>query len=114
MPSAYAYGGYGGRSRELCKPPSFSDETPARNAVVSSFSDFSFIASSNTDKSTLVVKVNGEVVDVTIKEKPHGAFAVEGSIPQPITQEGVIRISISANSARTCNKSYVYLVKVKP
>lgn len=112
--SVYAYGGGGSRRSSSCTAPSFSEETPAKDAVVSSFSGFSLLTSSNTDGSTVVTKINGEAVDPTITEKRYGGLKVEANAPKPITTEGPVIVSITANSEPGCSKSYVYRVHVKP
>lgn len=112
-PLAWAYGGGGGGLRRpSCIPPSFSEESPQKEAVVSPFSGFSFVTSANTNKSTIVVKINGQPTDVAITEKGHGGLLVTGKLPQAITEEGWVTISISAGSTPNCTKSYVYRIKV--
>lgn len=112
-PLVFAYGGGGeGLQRPSCIPPSFSEESPQKDAVLPAFSEFSFIASPNTKRSTVVVKINGQVMDVTITEKRDGGSLVTGRLPNPINQEGFVTISISAASTPDCRKNYVYRVKI--
>ena len=113
-PLTFAYGGGGGDlKRPSCIPPSFSEESPQKDAVLPAFSEFSFVASANTKKPTIVVKINGQVKDVTITEKRYGGLLVTGRLPDPvIIQEGFVTISISAASTPDCIKNYVYRVRI--
>ena len=113
VPLASAYGGGGGGLlRPSCIPPSISEESPQKDAVVASFSEFSFVTSPNTDKTTVVVKINGQVADAAITQKGYGGLLVTGKLPQPVTEAGFVTISIAAASTPGCNKYYVYRVKV--
>lgn len=113
VPLALAYGGGGGGLlRPSCIPPSFSEESPQKEAVVSSFSEFSFATSPNTDKSTVVVKINGQPAEVAITQKGYGGLLVTGQLPEAITEAGFVTLSISAASTPGCTKSYAYRVKV--
>jgi hypothetical protein len=112
-PLAFAYGGGGGGlQRPSCIPPSFSEESPQKDAVLPAFSEFSFVASPNTKRSTVVVKINGQVTDVMINEKRYGGLLVTGRLPDPVTEEGFVTIGISAASTPDCIKNYVYRVKI--
>jgi len=112
-PLTFAYGGGGGDlKRPSCIPPSFSEESPQKDAVLPAFSEFSFVASANTKKPTIVVKINGQVKDVAITEKRDGGLLVTGRLPDPVTQEGFVTISISAASTPDCIKNYVYRVRI--
>jgi hypothetical protein len=111
-PLAFAYGGGGDLKRPSCILPSFSEESPQKDAVLPAFSEFSFVASPNTKRSTVVVKINGQVMDVTIDEKRDGGLLVTGRLPDPVTEEGFVTIGISAASAPDCTKNYVYRVKI--
>ena len=112
-PLAFAYGGGGGGlQRPSCILPSFSEESPQKDAVLPAFSEFSFVASPNTKRSTVVVKINGQVMDVTIDEKGYGGLLITGRLPEPVTKEGFVTISISAASTPDCTKNYVYRVKI--
>ena len=112
-PLAFAYGGGGGGlQRPSCIPPSFSEESPQKDAVLPAFSEFSFVASPNTKRSTVVVKINGQVMDVTINEKRYGGLLVTGRLPDAVTEEGFVTIGISAASTPDCTKNYVYRVRI--
>lgn len=111
--SASAYGG-GGSSSSSCAKPQFFKETPVKESTVPAFSEFSFVASANTLKDTIAVKVNGEPVDVSITEKRSGRFLIEGNLPQSVTQPGKVRVSVSAKSKDQCAKLFVYYVNVSP
>ena len=113
VPLVFAYGGGGGGlQRPSCIPPSFSEESPQKDAVLPAFSEFSFVASANTKKPTIVVKINGQAMDATITEKRDGGLLVTGRLPNPVNQEGFVTISISAASTPDCRKNYVYRVKI--
>jgi hypothetical protein len=112
-PLAFAYGGGGGGlQRPSCIPPSFSEESPQKDAVLPAFSEFSFVASPNTKRSTVVVKINGQVTDVMINEKRYGGLLVTGRLPDAVTEEGFVTIGISAASTPDCIKNYVYRVRI--
>jgi hypothetical protein len=113
VPLASAYGGGGGGLlRPSCTPPSFSEQSPPKDAVIPSFSEVSFVTSPNTNKSTVVVKINGQPAEVTMTEKGPGGLRVTGKPPQAITEAGFATISLSAASAPGCTKNYAYRVKV--
>ena len=59
--SVHAYGG--GGSSKKCKRPVFTEKSPPNGSVVSPKSGFSFVASANTKKSSIVVKSKMLAID---------------------------------------------------
>lgn len=92
-----------------CDPPHFFDETPTRDAKVSSFQDFSITASDNTDGTTVKVWVNNEPVPVSISEERSGRLLIKGSLPTPITR-GKAWIRVTGDSKDGCDQLFVWNV----
>ena len=110
--AVYAYGS-SSKPAQKCEAPTFTGESPAKASTVDAFSDFAFVASKSTDSATLVVKINGEPVDVAKQAKGTDKIAVSGSIDPPITETGFVLVSIKADDKKgQCPGSLVYRVNV--
>ncbi len=112
-PMAYPYGG-GGKPPEsfVCQAPTFSGLAPERESEVASFSEFSFMTSKEVNASTLVVKVNGQPVQISTEDKALG-LQVKGTLAQPITEPGMVVVSAAIdNSGGGCPGRLAYRVKV--
>lgn len=109
---AWAYGG-GGGSGTSCTKPYYSDEKPAQNSEIRALAELSFTASDNTATNTLVAKVNGQSVPLTVTPQSSGRYAVAGKLPQPVAQEGKIQISVYGKSKDDCDNLFVYYVTVR-
>lgn len=112
-PTVHAYGG-GGKPRDsfACQPPTFTRLSPERESEVAAFSEFSFLASKDVDKSTLVVKVNGQPVPVSAEHKALG-LQVKGTLAQPIIEPGMVVVSAAVdNVGGKCPGRMAYRVKV--
>lgn len=111
--TVHAYGG-GGKPPESfgCQAPTFTRLAPERDSEVASFSEFSFLTSSDVDASTLVVKVNGQPVQVNAEDKALGLH-VKGTLAQPITEPGMVVVSAAIdNGEGGCPGRVAYRVKV--
>lgn len=114
--TAYAYGG-GGRSQSQsgnCTGVLISNEDPAPKAVIPELSNFSFVVGSNTQVSNLVVKIRDQEGELNVTEQSDGSYLVEGSLPEPITEERYARIDIFAKTNAGCETHHNYLVKIEP
>ena len=116
MPSAYAYNS--GQSSSHCDKPIFSEFQPAANKYTQSLTEFSMMASSNTVASSVHVKVSlGERViefgphDLDIKTQKSGRLEISGKLERPI-EHGFVRISVTAHSKPTCEKTDGFLVRI--
>ena len=109
---AFAYGG-GGSATSSCTPPFFSKQNPPKEAVVPSFSTFSFQASPQTWPTSIKVMVKDQSIDVKVTKQSSGAVLVEGTLPEPIT-EGAVLLKVSAANAFNCTKNEGWLIKIDP
>lgn len=111
--TVHAYGGAGiKRETFVCEPPTFTRLAPERESEVASFSEFSFLTSKDVDASSLVVKVNGQPVQVSAENKALG-LQVKGTLAQPITEPGVVVVSAAIdNAGGKCPGRLAYRVKV--
>lgn len=109
---ALAYGvSHHGGPLLSCEPPQFFDESPAKDAKVSSFQSFSITASDNTDRDTVKVSVNNEPVPVTITEERSGRLAIQGSLKEVVTS-GRVWIRVTGYSKDGCDQLRVWNVYV--
>lgn len=83
--SAFVTGHHGGLIIN-CTAPIFFEESPARDAKVGVFRQFSFTASDNTDPLTLKAWINNQPVAITVTRQRSGRYTVEGILAEPITQ----------------------------
>jgi hypothetical protein len=115
--TAYAYSS-GGSSSQHCDKPLFSEFEPAANKYVQSFMEFSMVASSNTAPNSIVVNISsGEYQrhfdhsNLEITPLKNGKFEISGKIERPI-EKGFVRISVTAHSKPTCEKTDGYLLRI--
>ncbi|MFZ2168522.1 MAG: hypothetical protein WAW61_02680 [Methylococcaceae bacterium] len=92
--NVWAYGS-SSSSKKVCNKPKFSEFVPVNNAQVEAKSDFSFVASANTNLDSIIVTIKSKPVAVTITPKNHG-FQVKGTLPDTLTG-GFARIGIAAD-----------------
>jgi len=116
MSSAYAYNS--GQSSSHCDKPVFSEFQPAANKYTQSLTEFSMMASSNTVPSSVHVKVSfGDRViefgphDLEIKTQKSGRLEISGKLERPL-EHGFVRISVTAHSKPTCEKTDGFLVRI--
>jgi hypothetical protein len=108
--TAWAYGGGGGSSG--CEEPKFLQPIPS--GTVASLTEFSFIATDQTDAASLVVEVNGQKLTPSIDKQRNGDYAVKVVLPQPIDQPGKVRIGVSAKGKQGCAGFQPFYLEVKP
>lgn len=96
-----------------CNPPQFFDQKPAKNAEVDAVRDFSFIASEDTDSSTIKVWANNEPVAIKVTQQRSGSYLVEGQLKESVNQGKVwFRASAEANDGCDENSAWnVYINK---
>jgi hypothetical protein len=95
-----------------CHPPKFIQEKPLDNAQVSSFQEFEFTTSDNTDGATIKVWVNNKLLDVAIVKLPSGHFRVKGKLPEPLL-EGKAWIKVTSESNDGCNALRAWNIYIK-
>lgn len=111
-PVVHPYGCGVDKERFACDPPTFTNLAPERETEVAAFSEFSFLMSKEVKVPTLVVKVNGQPVQVSAEQKTLG-LQVKGKLAQPITQTGVVVVSAAIEDASGgCPGHLAYRVKV--
>ena len=110
-PAAWAYGSGGGGTAS-CAEAKFYDETPARNAVVPSLSDIALVASDNTEIATLDLQVNGKPVKPETSQRRSGEWDVKAHLPEPITQPGKVRVTLTAKSKEGCETFLPYYLVI--
>jgi hypothetical protein len=111
-PAIFAYGS-GGGSSSSCSEPKFYDQSPAKNATVSSLSEISLIASDDTDISTLELEVNGNRLQPDISQRRSGDWLLHAKLAEPITQSGKVRVTLVAKSKDGCSTFYPYYLDVR-
>lgn len=111
-PLLHAYGS--GSSSSSCTEPHFYDESPAKNAVIQTLSEFSITASDNTDTSTLTMEINGQKVQPAITALRSGERQLRVQLPEPLTQAGKVRITLDAKSKDGCSTFYPVYLEIKP
>ena len=112
--NAIAYGGGGGGGGSSCEEASFFQMNPAGNSTVSSFSQFSFMASGNTDTGTLDVQINGVKSEPVVTQQRSGDLLLEVKPATAITQPGKVRITLKAKSKEGCETFQPIYIEVKP
>ncbi len=95
-----------------CHPPKFMQEKPLDNAQVSSFQEFEFMTSDNTDGKTIKVWVNNKLLDVDIVPLASGHYRVKGKLPEPLL-EGKAWIKVTSESNDGCNALRAWNVYIK-
>ena len=110
--SVWAYGGGGGGAAS-CAEAKFYDESPARNSVLSSVSDIAIVASDNTEIPSLELQVNGKQVKPDVSQRRSGEWDLKVKLPEPITQAGKVRVTLSAKSKEGCSTFFPYYLEIK-
>ncbi len=113
---AHAYNS--NQSSTHCEKPTFSEFQPATNKYTQSFTEFSFVASSNTVPTSINVNVSaGELKyhftskDLQITPRKNGQLEVKGKLPRPI-EHGFARVSMMGHIKPGCDKSDGYLIRI--
>ncbi len=109
--SAWGYGG-GGGSAASCSEAKFYDESPVRNSKLASLSDINLVASDNTEIATLDLQVNGESLQPELTQRRSGEWDLKAHLPEPITQAGRVRITVTAKSKEGCETFFPYYLTV--
>ncbi len=107
--NVWAYGS-SSSSKKACSKPKFSEFFPVNNAEVVAKSDFSFVASANTNPKSIVVTVKNQPVEVNMTHESQG-FQVKGKLPDTL-KGSFARISITADGPNKCKGSDGWLVKI--
>ena len=110
--SSWAYGGGGGGAAS-CAEAKFYDETPARNSALPSLGDIAIVASDNTEIPSLVMQVNGKTIKPEVTQRRSGEWELKAKLPEPITQPGKVRITLSAKSKEGCATFFPYYLEIK-
>lgn len=108
--SVLGYGGGGGSSG--CAEPKFFEPKPS--AAVAALTEFSFVASANTDPATLSVAIGGEKHPVRSERRRNGDYDVKLVLPAPIATPGTLRIGVNAKSVDGCWGFQPYSVEIRP
>jgi len=115
--AAHAYGS--DQSSHHCEKPMFSEFQPAPNKYLQSFSEFSLVASANTAPTSIVINVSaGETKyhftskELQITPQKSGRLEIKGKMDRPI-EHGFIRLSVTAHSKPTCEKTEGYLIRIQ-
>lgn len=114
--TVFAYGS--SSSSSSCHKPRFSKFIPAANQELPSFSEFSFVASSNTVATSIEVNISaGEskhhfsAKELEIIPKNSGQLQINGKLDAPY-EHGFVRISVTAHSKPGCKQTDGYLIKL--
>ncbi len=114
--SAYAYNSSQGS--HSCDKPVYSDFQPSPSKYTQSFSEFSFVVSSNTNPHSIHVEIStggGKIVftpnDLVINNRANGQFEVRGRLDRAM-EHGFARVNITAHSKPNCEKTDGFLVRV--
>lgn len=110
---AQAYGGGGGGTAS-CAEAKFYDESPARDSQLASLDGIALVASDNTEIASLDLQVNGKPVRAETSRRRSGEWEVKARLPEPITQAGKVRITLTAKSKEGCETFFPYYLTVKP
>ncbi len=103
-----------------CTPslrPQFYSLNPENNAEISSLNYVQFSISgggSDLINSSITAVVDSEVINLTFTELSNGDVQAEGSLQNSITEEGTVRITLSANNRQNCERNYSYFVDIVP
>ncbi len=113
-PIVHAYGvsHHGGLILD-CTPPLFFDESPGRDARVSSVTDFSLTASDNTDGETVKVWANNQPVTVEITEQRSGRLTIKGHLPETV-QTDKVWFKVTGISKDGCDQLHNWNVYLDP
>lgn len=111
--TVFAYGGSPQSSARACAKPKFSQFTPADKSQVAALSDFSFLASANTNPDSIGVSIKDQPIAISITPKGQSGFDVAGKIPESV-KGTFARIKISAEGPNGCKGSDGWLLQVAP
>ena len=111
--SILAYGG-GGGGGSSCNEAKFFRSTPPADATVTALTDFSVVASDNTEISTLDVQINGSKIQPVVTPQRSGDFLIEAKPAAPVTATGKVRITLRAKSKEGCETFKPIYIEVKP
>lgn len=106
--NVWAYGS--SSSSSACAKPKFSDFSPADKAQAKPQSTFAFVASANTEPSTIKVTIKEQLVPVSVTPKNSG-FSVTGKFPAEL-KSTFVRINIDAEGANKCKGTAGWLVNL--
>ncbi len=113
---AHAYNS--NQSASHCEKPIFSDFQPATNKYTQSFTEFAFVASSNTTSTSITVNVSAGNInyhftpkELQITPRRSGQLEVKAKLPRAI-EHGFARVSVTAHSKVGCEKIDGYLVRI--
>jgi len=98
-------------SKKACTKPKFTEFTPPHLSVVGTQSEFSFLASSLTDPTTLKVDAKKQPVKVIINKSNKG-YSVTGKLPATL-QSTYARINIEATGTNKCQAKDGWLLKIE-
>ena len=114
--TAHAYGSNHGSGH--CDKPVFSEFQPAVNKYLQSFSEFSFVASSNTSPTSINVNVSvGDnkyhftSKELQITPQKSGRLEVKGKMDRPV-EHGFARLSVTAHSKPGCENTDGLLIRI--
>ncbi|MCX7109521.1 MAG: hypothetical protein NTX45_05195 [Proteobacteria bacterium] len=110
--SAWAYGSGGGGAAS-CAEAKFYDESPARNSVLPSVSEIALVASDNTEIPSLELQVNGKPMKPEMSQRRSGEWDLKVKLPEPITQAGKVRVTLTAKSKEGCTTFFPYYLEIK-
>jgi hypothetical protein len=110
--ATHAYGSAG--SSGSCSPPSFYDESPQRNSVVPSLSEFAVTASDNTELSTLNLEIDGKATPPVIEPLRSGESRLRLGFSAPFANAGKLRITLAAKSKDGCAAFQAFYLEIKP
>jgi methionine synthase II (cobalamin-independent) len=108
-----------GQGSSSCDKPMFSEFQPAANKYTQSLSEFSMMASANTVPTSVHVTVSygqthfdfpAKELDITVQKS--GRLEIKGKLDRPI-EHGFARISVTAHSKPTCEKTDGFLVRIQ-
>lgn len=115
--TAHAYNS--GQGSSSCDKPMFSEFQPAANKYTQSLSEFSMMASANAVPSSVHVTVSygqnqfdfpAKELDITVQKS--GRLEIKGKLDRPL-EHGFARISVTAHSKPTCEKTDGFLVRIQ-
>jgi hypothetical protein len=111
--SVFAYGGSPSSSVRACNKPKFSQFTPADKSEVAANSNFSFLASAQTNPDSISVSIKDQPIALNITPKNQTGFEVTGTIPETL-KGSFARLKIAAEGPNGCKGGDGWLLKVLP
>ena len=92
-----------------CKDPRIDEESPAPETHLERLETLSFLASQNTDPSTIKVRINVEPVPHTLSIERSGDYRIRVNLRAPI-MEGRAWIKVTAMSDDGCDQIHTWNV----